>query len=221
VRGAIAVLLVMGGLCRELPAQAGGSDRGAVVVASASRAYQALSSFQAQFVQHYDDKYGELVADAKGTVYQEGKTHFAMRFSDPPKDALIADGTYFWMYLPSTSPGQVTRFAQQNHPTYGTNLLGTFLDNAVERYRITYVTSEVIDGHVTDAVTMEPIANDMPFTRATLWIDRDIGLPRRLEIQESRDRKRILYLTQLRQNEAIPAAVFIFKQTPGIKVIPQ
>jgi outer membrane lipoprotein carrier protein len=215
---ACAAILALGGLRHGVAAQ---QSPGTVVVTRATRAYQALSSFQAQFVQHYDDRYGDPIPDAKGTLYQEGKTHFAMRFSDPPKDALIADGTYFWMYLPSTSPGKVLRFPQQSHPTYGTNLLGTFLDNAVDRYRITYVAFETIDGHVTDEVIMEPIANDMPFIRATIWFDRDLNLPRRLDIQETRDHHRVLSLSQLRPNESIPAGIFQFNPPAGVKTVTQ
>jgi outer membrane lipoprotein carrier protein len=217
-----AVLLALGGMHHSLPAQIGGNDKGIPVVQRASRAYQALSSFQAQFLQHFEDKNLDM-ADAKGTLYQEGKNHFAMRFSDPPKDAIVVDGTKVWMYLPSSSPGRVLRFPQPNHPTYGTNLLGTFLDNAVDRYRITYVRSESIDGHVTDAVIMEPIAKDMQFLRATVWFDRELGLPRRLDIEETRDHKRVLYLTQLHMNESIAPDMFICNQYPAktTKIIDQ
>ena len=84
----------------------------------ASTAYQVLSSFQALFRQRFDDKAMET-PESRGTLYQEGKNLFAMRFSDPPKDAIVADGTWLWVYTPSDSPGQVPQFPQQNHPTYG------------------------------------------------------------------------------------------------------
>jgi outer membrane lipoprotein-sorting protein len=204
-----------------LVAQAGGSgDKGVPVVRNATRAYQALSSFQALFQQRFEDKFVDM-PPSKGTLYQEGKTHLAMRFSDPPKDVIVLDGTKAWIYTPSSSPGQVLQFPQQNHPTYGTNLLGTFLDNAVDRYRITYVNSELIDGHITDAVLMEPIANDMPFRRATIWFDRDLSLPRRLDIEESRDHRRILDLSQLQLNRVIPPEIFIFKPPAGVKTVSQ
>jgi outer membrane lipoprotein-sorting protein len=159
--------------------------------------------------------------DSRGILYQEGKNLFAMRFTDPPKDAIIADGTKLWVYTPSETPGQVMRYPLQNHPTYGTNLLGTFLDNAVDRYRITYLRSEEIDSHMTDAVVMEPIANDMPFRRATIWFDRENSLPRRLEIEESRDHKRTLQLSQLQINRSIPPGTFICKPPAGTKFIDQ
>lgn len=195
-------------------------DPGVPVVARGSRAYEALSSFQAVFRQHFDDKMIDQ-PDSRGVLYQEGKNHFAMRFTDPPKDAIIADGTKLWVYTPSETPGQVMRYPLQNHPTYGTNLLGTFLDDAVDRYRITYVRSEEIDSHMTDAVVMEPIANDMPFRRATIWFDRENSLPRRLEIDESRDHKRTLQLSQLQINRSIPPGTFVCRPPDGTRIIDQ
>ena len=214
----VATVLACGGICPAVQAQSG--DPGIPVVARGSRAYEALSSFQATFRQHFDDKMIDQ-PDSRGTLYQEGKNHFAMRFSDPPNDAIIADGSRLWVYTPSETPGQVMRYPLQNHPTYGTNLLGTFLDNAVDRYRITYLRSEQIDNHMTDAVVMEPVANDMPFRRATIWFDRESSLPRRLEIEESRDHKRTLQLSQLQINRSIPPGTFVCKTPPGTKIIDQ
>lgn len=203
----------------RLPAQGATADKGVTVAQIASKKYQALGSFQAAFRQVRDDKYNG-VEESRGMLYQEGKSHLALRWSDPPKEAIVLDGTYFWLYTPSTSPGQVLQYRQQNHPTYGGDLIGMFLDNPEGRYRISYVTSEVIDGHTTDAVIMEPIAKDPNFLRATLWLDRQSGLPRRIEIQEKRDYKRTLYLTSLLQNPSIPPATFKF-DPKGLKIIPQ
>ncbi|MGH7524563.1 MAG: LolA family protein [Gemmatimonadales bacterium] len=189
-------------------------------MARATRAYAALSSFQAAFRQHFDDKMIDQ-PDSRGVLYQEGKNHFAMRFTDPPKDAIVADGTKLWVYTPSETPGQVMRYPLQNHPTYGTNLLGTFLDDAVDRYRITYLQSEEIDNHMTDAVVMEPISSDLPFRRATIWFDRENSLPRRLEIEESRDHKRTLQLSQLQINRSIPPATFSCMPPKGTRIIDQ
>lgn len=200
-------------------AQGATADRGVAVARNASRAYLALSSFQAKFRQVLDDKY-RGAEESRGTLYQEGKDHLALRWSDPAGDAIVLDGSFLWMYLPSSSPGQVTRFPQQNHPTYGSNVIGTFLDNPEARYRISYVTTETIDGHVTDAVTMEPITKDPNFLRATLWLDRQSGMPRRIEIEEKRDYKRTLYLSSLVLNPSIPPSIFRF-DPKGLRVITQ
>lgn len=219
IRRLLAALLVAGAAsARTLAAQA---DKGVGIVEAAAKKYEALSSFQAQFRQHWEDRIPIAGDDSRGTIYQEGKNHLAMRWSDPPNEAIILDGTWLWMYLPSTSPGEVKRFPQQNHPTYGSNVVGTFLDNPVDRYRITYVKSERIDGHITDAVMMEPLPNSgLQFRRATVWFDRDLGLPRRLEIEETRDHTRVLELSSFQQNRSIPPAIFTF-DPKGLRVITQ
>ena len=219
MRRAAILLALVGVATARLAAQGTTGDRGVTVAKSASRAYQALSSFQTKFRQILDGKYIG-VEESSGTLYQEGKNHLAMRWSDPPKEAIVLDGTYFWMYTPSTSPGQVLQYRQQNNPTYGANVIGTFLDNPEARYRITYVNSEMIDGHITDAVIMEPITKDPNFLRATVWLDRQSGMPRRMEVQENRDNKRILHFTALLLNPSIPPAMFKFDPT-GLKVIVQ
>lgn len=216
-RGALALLCTL--LAARLPAQAGG-DPGVVVVRRATQVYQAISSLQANFHQHFEDR---LIPneDSKGVLYQEGKNHFAMRFTDPAHDAIIADGRYLWVYTPSETPGQVMQYPLENHPTYGTNLLGTFLDDAVDRYRISYVKAETIDGHQTDAVLMEPLSNDIGFRKATIWFDRETSVPRRLEIEELRDHVRVLQLSEIRTNVSIPPSTFVCRPPMGTRIISQ
>ncbi len=197
-----------------------GGDPGVAVVKRASQAYQGLTSFKADFRQHFEDKVLDI-PDGKGTLYQEGKNRFAMRFSDPPHDAVVVDGSRLWLYTPSSSPGQLLRYPIQNHPTYGTNLLGTFLDDAVDRYRVSYLRQEMVENHMTDVVMMEPVANDMPFRRATIWFDRENSMPRRLDIEESPGHKRILQLSGLEINRSIPPSTFICKPPAGTKIIDQ
>lgn len=195
-------------------------DPGVKVVERATEAYQALSSFQATFHQHFDDKMVPMV-DGRGTIYQEGKNRFAMRFADPPKDAIVSDGVHLWVYTPSENPGEALRYRLQNHPTYGSNLLATLLDDATDRYRITYLRSEEIDSHMTDAVVMEPLGNDLPFRRATVWFDRENSMPRRLEIEESRETTRTLQLSQLELNPSIPPATFVCRPPSGTRIVDQ
>lgn len=213
--GALLTLAVLVG--GSLAAQGTTTDKGVAVVQAASRKYLALSSFQAAFRQLMSSKsIGD--EESTGMLYQEGKNHLALRWSDPPKEAIVLDGTSLWMYFPSTSPGTVKQYPQQNHPTYGSDVIGTFLDNPIGRYRITYVNFETIDGHVVDGVIMEPIAKDPNFLRATLWLDRVSGMPRRIEVQEGRDSRRTLFLSSLIQNPSIPPAMFKF-DAKGLKII--
>lgn len=190
------------------------------IISRAARAYAALSSFTADFRQRIIDP---VVGneEARGTLYQQGTNRFAMRFSDPKDEVILVDGTRAWVYLPSTMPGQVLRSPMPSGPVYGYNLLAFFLDRPTERYRVSYVREETVDGQRTDAVLLEPRDPSVPFRRATIWVDRGSGLPRRVQSEEKVGLTRIVELTRLRPNTAIPAGTFSFTPPAGVKVVDQ
>lgn len=201
------------------PAAAQQRDAGAIIT-RAARAYAALSSFSAEFRQRIVDP---VVGneEARGTLYQQGTNRFAMRFSDPKDEVILVDGTRAWVYLPSTMPGQVLRSPMPSGPVYGYNLLAFFLDRPTERYRASYVREETVDGQRTDAILLEPRDPSVPFRRATVWVDRGTGLPRRIQSDEKVGLTRIVELTRLRPNATIPAGTFAFTVPAGVKVVDQ
>jgi outer membrane lipoprotein-sorting protein len=212
-------MLLVGAMTGPLAAQTGG-DPGIAIVRNAARVYQSLTSFQADFQLHTEDsRLGN--SDGKGTLAQQGKDHFAMRFSDPPHDLVVIDGTYMWVYTPSSNPGQALRMAMPTSPVYSTNLLGFFLDNPIERYRITFVRTEQVDHLLTDVVQLEPVTKELPFRRATIWIARQDGLPRRIDTEEPDGIKRSLELSDVRTNRAVPPDMFVFHKPGGVRVIAQ
>ncbi len=217
LRLALAALLVP----LALPAQlVPGAETAAQVVSRASRVYKQLSGMEAEFRQHIEDPMvGNL--DSKGKLSQVGKNRFSMRFSDPANEAIVIDGTKLWIYTPSTSPGQVLRYPAPTSATYGVNLMDWFLDNPLDRYRLTYVTNEMLNGRRADVVLLEPTARDLPFRRATIWFDREDGLPRRFEIDERQGQKRTILLTSVRPNASVPPSTFVFKVPDGVRVIDQ
>ncbi|HEX3928739.1 MAG TPA: outer-membrane lipoprotein carrier protein LolA [Gemmatimonadales bacterium] len=201
-------------------AQTTSSDPGVAIIRNASRIYQALTGFQANFHLHTTDtRAGD--SDGKGVLSQMGKSLFAMHFTDPPHDEIIMDGTRLWVYVPSSNPGQVLRFPIPAGPTYETNVLGWFLDNPIERYRITFQRTETLDRWVTDVVLLEPLSRDMQFRRAWLWIDRDDGYPRRIDTEDATGVKHSLQLSDVRANPAISPSVFVFTRPSGVKIIDQ
>src|SRR5688500_20386023 len=44
---------------------------------------------------------------ATGEYQQQKPGKLSVRFSNPADERIIADGKYVWLYLPSTTPGQV------------------------------------------------------------------------------------------------------------------
>ena len=191
------------------------------VVGRSARVYRSLSSMRADFVQVIDNPMIDST-ESRGSLVQAGPAKFAMRFTDPPGEAIVVDGQHVWVYTPSTVPGQVLRLAvPSGGPVYGYNILAWLLDRPAERYQATLLKSEEISGRPMDVVELVPAVPDLPFEKAILWLDRQDGLPRRLEITERSGARRTLSLSRIRVNQSVPAKTFSFEVPPGVRVVDQ
>ena len=201
-------------------AQAQGQDAAAIVGRS-SRVYRSLSSLTADFVQVIDNPMIDS-AESRGTLIQAGSAKLSMRFTDPPGEAVVIDGEHVWVYTPSTVPDQVLRLkAPSGGPVYGYNLLAWFLDKPAERYGAKYLREDKVGGRAADVIELTPAVPDLPFERAVIWLDRQDGLPRRLEITERSGALRTLALSNLRVNRRVPDSTFEFEVPSGVRVVDQ
>lgn len=202
------------------PGPAAAQDAGEII-GRAARVYRSLASLQADFKQVIDNPMIDS-AESRGTLVQAGEAKFAMRFTDPPGEAIVIDGKHVWVYTPSTVPDQVIRMkVPSGGPAYGYNLLAWFLDRPAERYRPSYIRTERIGGRTTDVIKLVPTVPDLPFTQAVIWLDREDALPRRLEILEQSGATRTLQLSRLRTNAKLPGQTFVFKVPAGARVVDQ
>jgi outer membrane lipoprotein carrier protein len=200
------------------PAQAQDAES---IVGRSSRVYRSLSSLAADFVQVIDNPMIDS-AESRGTLVQAGPAKLSMRFTDPPGEAVVIDGEHVWVYTPSTVPDQVLRMkAPSGGPVYGYNLLAWFLDKPTERYEAKYLREDNVGHRAVDVVELTPAVPDLPFERAVIWLDRQDGLPRRLEITEKSGALRTLALSNLRVNNRIPDSTFEFKVPSGARVVDQ
>lgn len=218
---ALTSLAIVAALPMVAPAQVVNNENATAIVLRAARVYRSLSGLQADFRQRLiDDAPGMGTRDSRGTIYQSGSTKFAMRWSDPAGDAMIIDGNNLWVYVPSEYPKQVNRYPMPTGPVWGANFMGYFLENPTDRYRISYVKTEAIDGVQTDAVLLEPTGKDMNFRRATLWFARTDNLPHKLQIVEPLQ-TRVLTLSRVQPNVSILPEKFVFVKPAGVRVIDQ
>jgi outer membrane lipoprotein carrier protein len=191
------------------------------IVGRSSTVYRSLASLSADFVQVIDNPMIDS-AESRGTLTQAGSAKLAMRFTDPPGEAVVIDGEHVWVYTPSTVPGQVLRLAvPSGGPVYGYNLLAWFLDRPADRYTAKYLRQDKAGVRAMDVVELTPAVPDLPFDRAVLWLDREDGLPRRLEITEKSGALRTLALSKLRVNRRIPDDTFRFQVPSGVRVVDQ
>ena len=189
----------------------------AAIVRRAGALYRGLSSLQADFIQVIEDARLGDPLKTSGRLYQAGQNAFAMRFTDPPEDAIVIDGRYVWVYTPSTTPGQVLRTPMESDPVYGVNLLARILDRPTDRYGATWLRADALNGHRVDVVAIVPKTN-VNFLKAVLWLDQEDALPRRIELDESPGVRRILTLSRLRPNAPIERERFEFPVPKGVRV---
>jgi len=193
---------------------------GNAIAARAARIYRSLTSLSAEFTQVIEDEaLGRL--ESRGTLVQSGQNKLSMRFTDPKGDAIVVDGTNVWVYTPSTTENQVIRMPLPSGPVYGFNLMAWLLDRPTERYRITYVRRDFVDFAQVDVLQFEPTSPEMPFRKAILWIDRDSGLPRKMEIEEEPGAVRTLSLSKMRTNQPVNEKTFRFDVPSGVRVVDQ
>jgi outer membrane lipoprotein-sorting protein len=193
---------------------------GNAIAARAARIYRSLTSLSADFTQVIEDEaLGRL--ESRGSLVQSGQNKLAMRFTDPKGDAIVVDGREVWVYTPSTTENQVIRMPLPSGPVYGFNLMAWLLDRPTERYRIGYLRRDFIDFAQVDVLQFEPTSPEMPFRKAILWIDRDSGLPRKMEIEEEPGAVRTLSLSKMRTNQPVSEKTFRFDVPPGVRVVDQ
>jgi outer membrane lipoprotein carrier protein len=192
----------------------------ATIAGRASLLYRGLASLRADFHQVIED---QMIGtqESRGELVQAGEARLSMRFSDPKGDMIVLDGTHVWVYVPSTTPGQVIRMNLQHDPVYGPNVLARILDRPAERYQLEWVATETIGNLVTDAVAFTPNVADPLFRKATIWFDREQGLPRRLQLDELTGVRRTLDLSRIRLNTPIDDRTFRFDVPSGVRVVIQ
>ena len=211
-------------LCALAPVRPSALEAQADPLTIARRAgsvYRGLSSLQADFSQVVEDAQLGDTLKSTGRLYQAGPNAFAMRFSDPPDEAIVIDGRYVWVYTPSSTPGQVIRMPMESDPVYGANLLARILDRPADRYRVAYLRSDTASGRQLDVVSLVPRGTNLNFSKAILWLDQDDALPRRIELFESQGVRRILSLSHLRPNSPVPGETFAFAVPKGVRIVDQ
>jgi outer membrane lipoprotein carrier protein len=189
------------------------------VLDRASATYQTIRTLSAEFTQVVENPLLGAPDTTRGKLYQMRPSRFAMRFTRPRGDRIVADGRHLWLYTPSTTPGQVIRTAIPSVGTTGPNLIAQFVERPRERYRARYVRADSVAGRVMDVVELVPKAADLPYDKAVVWIDREDGLVRRIEIEESSGQHRTLVLDKLVVNRGVPGREFTFSPPAGLRVV--
>src|SRR5262245_44284906 len=112
------------------------------VLDRASASFDTIKTLQADFVQIVQNPMLGDPDTTRGKLYQQQPGYFAMRFSEPKGDRIVADGKKLWLYTPSSTPGQVIRSDIPGSGNTGPNLIGQFMEHPRDHYTARYVRSD-------------------------------------------------------------------------------
>lgn len=189
------------------------------LVDRAARQYRAARSVRATFEQTLMLPGAAAAQAARGEYFQGGRSRFALRFSEPPGDAIVNDGASLWLYVPSSAKGQVIKMPAQAGA--GLDVLSELLAAPKNNYVVVRLRDEQVGSHAVTVFALSPKSADLPFTRATLWIGKSDALIWQLETTEQGGVVRHVRFTSVSTDVELPADALTFVVPPGVRVIDQ
>ena len=215
VAGALASVLV------AAPAAAQGAGDVGALISRAAATYKSAKTATAHFEQTLTNPLTGSATVSHGVLQRQAPDRFNFQFTDPEGDRLVADGTWIWVYTPSTAPKQVIKVPLAAAGGAGMDPGLQFFDAPTERFTIGDAGSATLDGERTRVLTLTPKKGGSTFTKATVWLDPEDGALRQFETVDGMGVKRRVRLTDLRMNVPIPAASFRFTPPAGVRVVDQ
>jgi len=195
MRGLRTTAFVATALAVLLPGSAEAQNRAIDILDEAAVRYGAVETVCANFTQHLLVPLLGNERTGRGRLCQGDPNLFAMRFSDPAGDLIVVDGDFAWVYFPSNDARTVLKTGA-DRAAGGRDFHREFLVNPEDRYMVTYEETEVVEGHSTHRLRMEP-RNPMSYRYATVWVDDGAPVLRRLRFEEENGSVRTITLENL------------------------
>ena len=136
-------------------------------------------------------------------------------------DRVAADGSTLWVYLPSSTPGQVMRMPYSGANASNLDPAEQFLNSPRTRFNVTSSGTATVAGRATHAVTLIPKRANPNLTSAKVWIDDTDWSIRQFDVESPNGLKRHVVITGFTANPALSTSSFKFAVPKGAKVIDQ
>jgi outer membrane lipoprotein carrier protein len=184
-------------------------------------AWQAAKTVRASFEQTLTNPLTGSDVTARGEFQQQGRNRVDIRFTDPAGDRIVADGKVLWIYVPSTTPGQVIRSTLARGAN-SVDLTGQFLTAPRTRFNISSAGTMSVGGRPAHGLVLVPKREgSQAFSKATVWVDDRDGLVRQFEVTDQNGVIRRVRLTSIRINGPVDATAFRFSPPRGARIVEQ
>lgn len=192
------------------PTSAGAQEPDAPgVLEAAAEAYARTDALCASFVQELSVPLLGEERTGRGRMCQAQPDRFAMRFTEPPGDLVVADGSWVWIYYPSLDPKQVLRARLGDGGAGGFDFHRAFLSDPADKYEVSYEGRDQVGDHEVHLIRLVPRA-PASYRYAVVAIDADAPVLRRVRIEEENGTVRTVTLDDIDTRPDIDAGWFTF-----------
>ena len=196
------------------------SDLGRAAVQRAVSAWSSVRTVRAEFTQTVTNALTGTSANAVGSYQQRRPELLSVRFQSPDGDRIVADGQWLWLYLPTSTPGQVIKQAETAGGSGTVDITATLLDHPFDKYNIADAGPDTVNGRPARAVMLTTKPNGpTEFSRAKVWIDDADGYIRQFEVSQSNGVTRRVHLTALQVNVPTDDSAFRFVVPKGVRIV--
>ncbi len=190
------------------------------ILDKAVAAYANVHTIRANFTLVVKDPMIGDTTTSSGEFLEQRPGKYALRWTRPRGDVIVADGHDQWVYLPSSAPNQVVKSSLGRQSSgEGVDIIGEFVDRPRERFTVAYERADQVAGRAADVIALTPKDRNAPYTRVLIWVDRADSLVRRIEVREGSGTSRLFTLDRMRLNVTIPASLFTFTPPRGARVV--
>lgn len=185
------------------------------IARSADRALEALRSLGAEFRQEVENPILERTSHGRGTLLYKAPDRFRIAYSDPAGDVVVNDGSFVWIFLPSSQPGQVIR---QPAAESGVQNPLTYLRDLRRHFEVGHAGRESVAGHASDHLAMTPRNERAPFARLDVWVDTATRLPRQVRTSTADGLVTTYTFHTFQRDVSLADRLFTFAPPAGVEV---
>lgn len=208
--------VVLGVLPGAGAAQAVSADPAAALMDAASERYERTASLCSDFTQRLVVPLLGQDQTGRGRFCSQRPDRFALRFTEPPGDLVVGDGTWVWAYYPSMDAKQVLRFPAARAPG-GFDFYREYFEGWAAKYQVTLEGADTVAGRATRRLRLVPKAG-AAYQAVVVWLEAD-GVLRQIRVEEENGSVRTVTLTSADMGGTPPSSWFTFTPPRGAQVI--
>ena len=189
------------------------------IIDRAVAAYGRLNSMRADFRQTLTNPLTGSTQSTSGVLLRKKPNLLSINFESG--DRVAADGSTLWVYLPSSTPGQVMKMPYNGDNASAMDPADEFLNSPRTRFNVSSAGTATVGGRPTHAVTLVPKRPNAHFSTAKVWIDDADSSIRQFDVETANGLKRHVVITKFTPNPTLARSAFVFAVPKGVKIMDQ